>query len=412
VLLGPPPSAQSYLDISRVIDAAKSCVADALHPGYGFLSENAAIARACTENNIVFIGPTEAQLRAIGDKLLARDNAEAAGLPIVPGGPVKKASDALQLAETLGWPILLKAVGGGGGRGMKIVHAAAELTQAMDLAMAEADNAFGDKRIYLERYVARGRHVEVQILGDGSNVIHHGTRDCSIQRRYQKLVEEAPAPGLSNLLRDSMENAAVRFGRHLAYQGLGTVEFLLDGEREEFYFLEMNARIQVEHPVTEAITGIDLVAQQIRIAEGRPLGLKQNDVQFNGHAIECRLNAEDCMHDFRPSPGEIRKALFPAGIGIRVDTHIESGSVVPPYYDSLLGKLIVTGENREAAIKDMQQALGNCHIEGIANNLILHKHIMQSADFMSGGVDTGFIELMLKTNPLERRPEPDGKQHA
>jgi acetyl-CoA carboxylase biotin carboxylase subunit len=225
-------------------------------------------------------------------------------------------------------------------------------------------------------------------------------------------VEEAPALGLSNLLRDSMENAAVRFGRHLAYQGLGTVEFLLDSEREEFYFLEMNARIQVEHPVTEAITGIDLVAQQIRIAEGRPLGLKQNDVQFNGHAIECRLNAEDCMHDFRPSPGEIRKALFPAGIGIRVDTHIESGSVVPPYYDSLLGKLIVTGENREAAIKDMQQALGNCHIEGIANNLILHKHIMQSADFMSGGVDTGFIELMLKTNPLESRPDPDGKQHA
>lgn len=411
-LLGPPPSSQSYLDIAKLIDAVKSYGGDAVHPGYGFLSENASLARACAENDIVFIGPTEAQLRATGDKMLARDSAQAAGLPIVPGGSVETAADALELAQTLGWPILIKAVGGGGGRGMKIVNAEAELTDALNLAVTEADSAFGDKRVYLERYVSRSRHVEVQVLGDGDDVIHLGTRDCSIQRRYQKLVEEAPAPGISAKLQDSMQGAAVSLGRHLAYQGLGTVEFLLDCESESFYFLEMNARIQVEHPVTEAITGLDLVAQQIRIAEGRPLGLQQKDVHFHGHAIECRLNAEDCAQDFQPSPGRVSRARFPAGANIRIDTHIETGSEVPPYYDSLLGKLIVHGATRKLAIQEMQNALQDCSLDGIATNLLLHERIMRNADFVGGGVTTGFLETMLQEDPLPVERHERGNQHA
>jgi acetyl-CoA carboxylase, biotin carboxylase subunit len=287
--------------------------------------------------------------------------------------------------------VLIKAVGGGGGRGMKQVQQRSQMSEALELAMAEANTAFGDARVYLERFVASGRHVEVQLLGDGERIIHLGTRDCSIQRRYQKLVEEAPAPGLSNELRDAIHEAAVTFGRHLHYRGAGTVEFLVDRGREAFYFLEMNARIQVEHPVTESVTGLDLVAEQIAVAQGQPLRLSQEDVAIKGHAIECRINAEDSSRDFRPSPGIITTAVFPAGIDVRVDTHIETGSRVPPFYDSLLAKIIVSGTDRPAALKAMESALMNCRIEGVHTNLALHAALMADPIFCAGGVDTSFL---------------------
>ena len=396
MVLGPAPSSQSYLDLAAVLAAAQQAGVDALHPGYGFLSENAALGRACESAGIAFVGPSPTQLDAIGNKLLARHNALAAGLPVVPGDSVSDLNSAQQLAEELHYPVLIKAVSGGGGRGMKVVRSPEELSAALDLAMAEADNAFGDSRVYLETFIEQGRHVEVQILGDGQQVIHLGTRDCSIQRRYQKLLEEAPAPALPEELRHRMEQAAVDFARHLAYRGAGTVECLLDLDRERFYFLEMNARIQVEHPVTEAITGLDLIAEQIRIAEGRPLRLCQADILFHGHAIECRLNAEDSLQDFRPSPGTVTRAVFPAGAGIRVDTHIEAGSQIPAYYDSLLGKLIVHGSDRADALDRLQRALTVCDIEGVPSNLDLHRRIVTDPAFIKGGVNTRFLPERLE----------------
>ena len=398
VCIGPAPAAQSYLNIQAIISAARTAAADAVHPGYGFLSENALLARGCREAGVVFIGPTEAQLQGIGDKLKARQHALEAGLPVVPGGAVATTDDAVKLARDIGLPVLVKAVGGGGGRGMKPVHALEKMAQTVDLAMAEADAAFGDARVYLERYVTSGRHVEVQLLGDGARVIHLGDRDCSVQRRYQKLVEEAPAPGLDDGLRRAMHSAAVAFGEHLDYRGLGTVEFLVDCERNEFYFLEMNARIQVEHPVTEAITGLDLVAEQIAVAEGRPLHLRQEDIVFDGHAMECRINAEDCASDFRPSPGTVTVARFPVGAGIRVDTHIEAGARVPPFYDSLLAKLIVHGSDRDEAVERMQRALANCHIQGVHTNVAMHGLLMQDGEFRHGGVDTRYFPRFLESH--------------
>jgi len=395
ICLGPPPSSRSYLNIEAVMAAARQAEVDAIHPGYGFLSENAALASACEADQVIFIGPTIAQLDAIGDKLKARANALEAGLPVVPGGSVTNVAEAQQLASDIGYPVLIKAVSGGGGRGMKVVHDPAVLADTMNLAQAEAENAFGDARIYLECYVASGRHVEVQVLGDGQEVVHLGTRDCSIQRRYQKLVEEAPAPHLDDTLREAMHEAAIAFARHLDYRGAGTLEFLVDTDRNSFYFLEMNARIQVEHPVTEAITGIDLVAQQIRVAEGRPLGMTQDDISFYGHAIECRLNAEDCLNDFQPSPGHINRAVFPAGEGIRLDSHVESGVTIPPFYDSLLGKLITWGNNRDEAVSRMQAALTRCQLQGIESNLVLHRAILADTDFVEGGVDTQFLPARL-----------------
>ena len=395
ILLGPAPAADSYLDVERVVAAAQQANADALHPGYGFLSENAALAEACAAQGIVFVGPTLAQLLAIGDKLRARLAAQVAGLPLLTGAAVASAVAAQKLAAELGLPVLLKAVAGGGGRGMKVVRTLAEVPALFTLASAEAKAAFGNASLYLERYVEHGRHIEVQVLGDGVEVIHLGTRDCSIQRRYQKLVEEAPAPALPDALRSAIETAGVTFARHLEYRGAGTVEFLLDCDREAFYFLEMNARIQVEHPVTEQITGIDLVAQQIRIAEGRPLGLRQQDVRFCGHSIECRLNAEDPAQDFRPSPGLVTLAQFAAGNGVRIDTHIETGAVVPPYYDSLLGKLIVHGEDRKVALATLRRALVGCRIEGISTNLQLLQRIAADAAFVQGGVTTSFLPALL-----------------
>jgi acetyl-CoA carboxylase biotin carboxylase subunit len=398
ICIGPPRSSESYLKIEAVVNAALTARADALHPGYGFLSENAALARKCREANVVFIGPTEEQLDAIGDKLKARRHAIDAGLPVVPGGPIASLGEALSLADQIGWPVLIKAVGGGGGRGMKQVHQSSQMAEALELAMAEANTAFADARLYLERFVASGRHVEVQLLGDGDHIIHLGTRDCSIQRRYQKLVEEAPAPGLSDGLRTAIHDAAVAFGQHLRYRGAGTVEFLVDRVREEFYFLEMNARIQVEHPVTEEVTGLDLVAEQIAVAQGQPLRLRQTDIAIEGHAIECRINAEDSTKDFRPSPGTITSAVFPAGTAIRVDTHIEPGSRVPPFYDSLLAKVIVSGTDRREALRNMEAALAICHIEGVHTNLDLHTALMADPTFARGGVDTSFLAHFLEGN--------------
>jgi acetyl-CoA carboxylase biotin carboxylase subunit len=369
----------SYLSIESLIDAAKAARADAIHPGYGFLSENAAFARAAAAAGMVFVGPDPATLDAMGDKLEARRIAAQAGLPIVPG-------------REGGFPLLIKAVAGGGGRGMKKVERAEELDAAMAMAAAEAEAAFGDGRLYVERFIASGRHVEVQILGDGTRAVHLGDRDCSIQRRFQKLVEEAPAPGLPDDRRDALRGAAVRLAAHLHYRGAGTVEFLVDAGSFDFYFLEMNARIQVEHPVTEAITGIDLVEQQLLIAAGEALGLSQETIALEGHAIEARINAEDWRHDFRPSPGTIRRAAWPAGPGIRIDSHIAAGGKVPPLYDSLIGKLIISGATRAEAVERLRSALEALEIEGVETTAGLHRSIAADSRFVQGSVDTRFFE--------------------
>jgi acetyl-CoA carboxylase, biotin carboxylase subunit len=395
--IGPPPAAASYLDVDAVVGAAAAAGVDAVHPGYGFLSENARLARACAAAGIVFIGPTPETLEASGDKLAAREHAAAAGLPVLPGGHVADPEQGTELAGRIGFPVLVKAAGGGGGRGLRVVRDPGELGRAVAVASAEAEAAFGDGRVYLERYVSPARHVEVQLLGDGQRVVHLGTRDCSVQRRYQKLIEEAPAPLLSDGLRGRLHAAAVAFGEHLRYRGAGTVEFLVDPEREEFYFLEVNARIQVEHPVTEAITGLDLVEEQIAIAEGRPLRVRQEDVAFAGHAIECRINAEDPRRDFLPSPGTITGAVFPAGSGIRVDTHVQAGAMVPPHYDSLLAKVIGHGADRGEALATLRGALDRCAVDGVVTNLEMHRGLLADAEFGKGGVDTGYLGRFLES---------------
>ena len=417
----------SYLDVDEVVGAAAAAGAGAIHPGYGFLSENPRLARACEAAGIVFIGPGADVLEAAGDKLAARTHAVAAGLPVLPGGLVRAeatgadgalgaggeagaageiahAADAARLAGRIGYPVLVKAAGGGGGRGLRVVRDPADLAGAVAVGSAEAQAAFGDGRVYLERYVSPARHVEVQLLGDGENVIHLGDRDCSVQRRYQKLIEEAPAPRLGETLRVGMRAAAVAFGQHLKYQGLGTVEFLVDAGRSEFWFLEVNARIQVEHPVTEAVTGLDLVAEQIAVAEGRRLGLSQASVRLDGHAIECRINAEDPAAGFRPSPGRVTSAVFPAGPGIRVDTHIQAGSAVPPQYDSLLAKLVVSGASRAEALGRLRGALARCEIGGVATTLPVHAALAADDEFAAGGVGTDYLARWLE---LETRPVRD-----
>jgi acetyl-CoA carboxylase biotin carboxylase subunit len=401
VRLGPAPAAQSYLDPAAVVRAAVAVGADAVHPGYGFLSENPALARACAEAGVVFVGPTIESLHAVGDKLTARSHAVAAGLPVVPGGEAADLAGARAVAAEVGYPLLVKAVGGGGGRGMKLVRSTEDLPHTLDLAVSEAAAAFGDPRVYLERYVASGRHVEVQVLGDGTSAVALGDRDCSVQRRYQKLFEEAPAPLIPEAVHAEMADAALALATHLGYRGLGTVELLYDRERQTFYFLEMNARIQVEHPVTEMVTGLDLVAEQLAVAEGLPLRIRQEDVVLTGHAVECRINAEDWAHDFRPSPGRIDRVVLPVGEGIRVDTHVQGGSVVPPYYDSLLGKLIVHGTDRADALARTRAALDLLRIDGLTTTVPVHRALLDDAEFAAGGVDTGFFERFLRT----RQPE-------
>ncbi|WP_370342710.1 acetyl-CoA carboxylase biotin carboxylase subunit [Pararhodobacter marinus] len=395
VVLGPAPSKDSYLRVGTVIEAAKGTGCDAVHPGYGFLSENRDLAQACADEGLIFIGPSPDNLSAVGDKLTARSHAVAARVPVVPGGTVETLDDATALADKVGFPLLIKAVAGGGGKGMKRVDDATSLPAQLDMAMAEAEAAFGDPRIYLERFVTVGRHVEVQILSDGDTILHAGERDCSVQRRYQKVVEEAPAPHLPPELRRGLLDAAVRYARHIGYRSLGTVEFLVDVERSEFYFLEMNARVQVEHPVTEAVTGLDLIALQIAIAEGKPLTLTQDDIRPSGHAVECRLNAEDMAQDFRPSPGRVTQAWFPALPGLRVDTHMQPGAMIPPYYDSMVAKLITWGATRDEAIARMLTALDVCVLDGITTNAPLHRAILSDAAFRKGGVDTTYLGKLL-----------------
>lgn len=391
-IVGPGPSTQSYLSVDAVIAAAIASKADAIHPGYGFLSENAAFAKAAAAAGIIFVGPDVSSLEAMGDKLMARKVGIEAGLPVVPGGEAADKVQALARATETGFPVLLKAVSGGGGKGMKRVDRAEDLEAAIDMAMAEAQASFGDPRIYVERFISSGRHVEVQVLGDGETALHLGTRDCSIQRRFQKLVEEAPAPAIPADKRAAIESAAVNLARHLNYRGAGTVEFLVDAETFDFYFLEMNARIQVEHPVTEEITGVDLVEQQLLIADGNRLSLTQDMVTPVGHAIEVRINAESWALDFRPSPGTAARAAWPTGEGVRVDTHTAKGGVVPPYYDSLVGKLIVRGKDRAEAIARLAAALDGLDIDGISTTADLHRAIVRDPRFQAGGVDTRFFE--------------------
>jgi len=397
VCIGPARPTESYLKIETIVHAALGVQAQAIHPGYGFLSERAGFARLCEDHGVIFIGPTAAQIEAVGDKLRARAEAEAAEVPVVPGGAVESVDAAVSLAHRIGAPLLVKAVGGGGGRGMKRVDRFEDLAHMMELASSEAGAAFGDARIYLERFVTHGRHVEVQVLGDGEGgVIHLGERDCSVQRRYQKLIEETPAPGLTPRFRRRIQEAGVRFAERLAYRGAGTVEFLVDVERGAFYFLEMNARIQVEHPVTETVTGIDLVAEQIAIAQGMGLRLRQQDVRPRGWAIECRVNAEDPARDFRPSPGRVSDVTWPVGTGVRVDTHIGSGSRIPPFYDSLMAKIIAHGPARPAALARLREAIAAAHVTGVATNLPFHAEVLADAEFQAGGVDTGFVTRLLE----------------
>jgi acetyl-CoA carboxylase, biotin carboxylase subunit len=395
VRLGPPPAAASYLNVDAVVAAARAVGADAVHPGYGFLSEDARLAEACERTGIVFIGPTAAQLTVVGDKLAARRYAMDAGLPVVPGGEFGGPAEARALAGQLGWPVLVKAAGGGGGRGMSLVTEPAALEAALERAASEAAAAFGDARLYLERYVTSGRHVEVQILADGTDAVHLGDRDCSIQRRYQKLVEEAPAPHLDEELRSRMHEAAVAYARRLGYRGAGTVEFLVGPEGNSFHFLEMNARIQVEHPVTEAITGLDIVAEQIAVAEGLPLRITQDAVALRGHAIECRINCEDWLRDFRPTPGTVTRIALPVGPGLRVDTYVQAGDEIPPYYDSLVAKLIASGGDRAEALERLRSALRRFTVEGVATTVPMHLALTQEPEFVAGGVDTMWFARFL-----------------
>lgn len=403
ICIGPGRPSESYLRVETIMQAALGVKADAIHPGYGFLSERAVLARVCEDEGVIFVGPTGAQIEAVGDKLRARAEAEAEGVPTAPGGSVENVNEAMVLGTEIGPPLLIKAVGGGGGRGMKRVDRLEDLPAAMNMAAAEAGAAFGDARVYLERFVARGRHVEVQILGDGKGgVVHLGERDCSVQRRYQKLIEETPAPGLSDDFRARIHAAAVGFARRLSYRGAGTVEFLVDLERDAFYFLEMNARIQVEHPITEAVTGLDLVAEQIAIADGRGLRFKQGDIRRDGCAMECRVNAEDPARDFYPSPGTAQTAVWPSGEGVRVDTHIVSGARVSPFYDSLMAKIIVHAADRLSALESMRRALAATRVEGVATNLGFHAAVLSDPEFQRGGVDTSYLPRFLERyRPLQ-----------
>lgn len=397
VCIGAPQPNESYLKIDTIVHAALATQSDAIHPGYGFLSECAPLASKCEAEGIIFIGPTAAQIAAVGDKLRARSEAQAAGVPVVPGSAVAGVSEAVAAAREIGLPLLVKAVGGGGGRGIKRVDRMEDLRATLELAAAEAGAAFGDARLYLEKLVASGRHVEVQVLGDGNGrVVHLGERDCSVQRRYQKLVEETPAPGLSAPFRQALHAAAVRFAERLSYRSAGTVEFLVDRERDAFHFLEMNARIQVEHPVTEAVTGVDLIAEQIAIANGDGLRLAQSDIQPQGCAIECRVNAEDPADNFRPSPGLVREVSWPAQRGIRVDTYIASGSIVSPFYDSLLAKIIAHGPDRASAVAGLRRAIAATRLEGVHTNLSFHEAVLADSEFQAGGFDTGFVARLLQ----------------
>ncbi len=398
VCIGPAPAAQSYLQIPRIIAAADITGAEAIHPGYGFLAENDEFAEICERSNLVFIGPTPEQIRLMGDKATARETMKREGVPTVPGteGEVSDPAEALAAAGEIGFPVMIKASAGGGGKGMRIARDPEGFLELYQAARAEARSAFGDDGVYLERFVERPRHVEFQVFGDRhGRVVHMGERDCSIQRRHQKLIEEAPSPALTPELRARMGDAAVRAAAGISYVGAGTVEFLLD-QQGRFYFIEMNTRIQVEHPVTEVTTGYDLVKEQIRVAAGEPLSMPQTETCLRGHAIEFRINAEDPDRGFAPSPGQIVTFHPPGGPGVRLDTHVYAGYRVPPYYDSLLAKLIVHGNSREEALVRGRNALSTFVVEGISTTIDFLGRIVRSEDFWEGRVDTSFVERMME----------------
>lgn len=392
VCIGPPPGRESYLKIPRIIAAAEITGAEAIHPGYGFLAENASFAEICGTSGIKFIGPSPAMISAMGDKVVAKETMKKAGVPVVPGsdGVVPGVEEALAMARTIGFPVIIKAVAGGGGRGMRIVREEAELDAAFKTARHEAEQGFGNPDVYIEKYIEQPRHVEVQVFGDQhGNVIHLGERDCSVQRRHQKLIEESPSPVVDDEMREKMGEAAIKGCKAVSYENAGTIEFLVDKDRN-FYFMEMNTRIQVEHPVTEQVTGHDLIKLQLRVAAGEKLPKKK--IHQRGHAIECRINAEDPGHGFRPSPGTITDFHMPGGFGVRVDTHAYAGYAVPPYYDSLIAKLIVYAQTREGAINKMAGALDEFVVQGIKTTIPFHQQVMQNEKFRSGEFDTGFLD--------------------
>ncbi|HEY1596446.1 MAG TPA: biotin carboxylase N-terminal domain-containing protein [Thermoleophilaceae bacterium] len=393
VCIGPAPAGESYLRPELVVQAALGTGCDALHPGYGFLAENPRLSALARENGIRFVGPPPEVIELAGDKLRAREAALAAGLPLVPGREVATLQEAKGFASENGYPVLLKAAGGGGGRGIKLAHSAEDLRSLFGVAVAEARSAFGDERLYAERFVADARHVEVQVAADDHGaVVHLGERDCSVQRRYQKLIEEASAPFLNTDTRDALTAAGVAFASAIGYRNLGTVEFIVDAASGEFFFLEMNCRIQVEHPVTEAVTGRDLVAEQLRIADGEPLSFTQDEVAFAGHALECRLTAEDVSQGFAPSPGRLTRFRVPEIDGLRVDTHCRDHTLIPPHYDSLMAKLIGHGSDREEAIEIVHEALERLEAEGVETNRGLLAAVLDHPDFVHGKVTTRWLE--------------------
>jgi len=392
--IGPAISRKSYLNIDAIIQAAQECGVDAIHPGYGFLSENSSFARACTDNGIVFIGPSAECIDQAGDKSAARSLLIKLGVAVIPGSDdvINSPKQAFQVADTVGYPVILKASGGGGGRGMRLAHNQDELSTAFATARGEAQAAFGNPDLYLEKYIQNPRHIEIQILGDtNGNFVALGERECSIQMRYQKLIEEAPSPFVDAALRKKLSDTAIRVAKSIGYTNAGTMEFLVDKHRN-FYFMEVNARVQVEHPITEMITGVDIVEQQILLAQGNPLTLKPDDIKLDGWALECRINANDPDDNFMPSPGEIEKVTFPEGPGVRLDTFIENNTLVTPFYDSLLGKLIVWGPNRKAAIERMIKALDDFSITGIKTTIPFQRSIINTDDFRNGDIDTHFLD--------------------
>ena len=396
ICIGPAPSAKSYLNMKSIISAAEVTDADAIHPGYGFLSENAEFAEICGNCGLTFIGPTPENMRLMGDKISARQTVTKAGVPILPGTKegVHSAEEARRVAAEIGYPVIIKATAGGGGRGMKVVHSPASLPNAFAAARSEAQAGFGNPEVYIEKFCDRPRHVEIQIMADKhGNVIHLGERDCSIQRRHQKLIEEAPCPVLDPATRKKMGDCAVAAAKAVGYTSVGTMEFLLD-QQGNFFFMEMNTRVQVEHPVTEMITGIDIIKEQIRSAAGIPLRFKQEDIKINGHAIECRINAEHPFK-FTPSPGKIDGYHPPGGLGVRVDSAVYDQYTVLPHYDSMIAKLIVHADTREEAIRRMARALDEYIIEGIKTTIAFHQKIMDNKDFIEGNVDTGFLERLV-----------------
>ena len=394
VCIGPASPSESYLNYSRIISAAEITNADAIHPGYGFLSEDFQFAEICASCNIKFIGPSPEVIEQMGQKSLSKNIMERAGVPIIPGsnGTIKSWKEARDVAEEIGYPVILKASGGGGGRGMRIINSSKDMKNSYSMAKAEVEKAFPNSNIYLEKFFIRPRHIEVQVFGDEfGNIVAMGERDCSIQRRHQKLIEESPAPGISDKLREDMCESAIKGAKEIGYTNAGTIEFLVDFQGS-FYFMEMNTRIQVEHPVTEMVIGKDLVKDQIRVSAGLPLGYAQKNIKIIGHAIECRINAEDWEKDFIPCPGQITSFHVPGGPGVRIDTHIYKEYTIPPYYDSLIAKVVTYGQNRNEAISRMERALDELILEGIKTNIPFHQKVLKNKSFREGKLNTAFLE--------------------